>query len=529
MEIYYGGTIITMEEETDKEGMAEAVCTDNGKIVFVGSEEEARKRYPQGELHNLRGGVMLPAFIDAHSHLFQAASQLLEVPLEQVHNLGELRTAILEYLDKNHLKPGTWIRGKGFDHNQMEEREFPTREFLDSFLPDYPCLIQHKSGHMGVLNSLALQSVGITSDTQSPQGGLIGKKDGVLTGYLEENAFINCLKKIGLPEMSQFLGAIEEAQDRYASYGITTVQEGMMASQMIPMYQYMMEHNYLKLDVVGYADIKSADEFREAFADSIGRYDKNFKLGGYKIFLDGSPQGRTAWMLEPYEGEAEYRGYGTLSNELVYEAVKKAVDTDMQLLAHCNGDAAAAQYLDMALRAKTEGMDVSAIRPVMIHAQLLRPDQMGKVKASGIIPSFFVAHVYHWGEIHRQNFGEKRASHISPAGTALKEGIPFTFHQDTPVIEPDMLETIWCAVNRLTRDGQPLGLEERIPVYEALKAVTINAAYQYFEENQKGSIRQGKLADFVVLDQNPLKTPEPELKNIRVMATYRRGKLIYRR
>ncbi|MDC7286248.1 amidohydrolase [Blautia schinkii] len=529
MEIYYGGTVITMEEECDREEKTEAVCVKDGRIVYVGTEEQAKARYPHAELHNLRGGVLMPAFIDAHSHLSQAASELLQIPLENVHNMQELRSAILDYLDKNHIQPGAWIRAKGFDHNQMEEREFPTRKLLDGLLPDNPCVIQHKSGHMGVLNSMALKVVGITAQTEAPKGGLIGKKDGELTGYLEENAFIDCQKKIGSPDMGQFLGAVEEAQDIYASYGIATVQEGMMAAQMIPMYKYMMEHNYLKLDVVGYADVNSADEFRQAFAESIGKYHEHFKLGGYKIFLDGSPQGRTAWMLEPYEGEEEYRGYGTLSNDKVYEAVKKAVDTEMQLLAHCNGDAAAAQYLDMVLKAKTEGMDVAAIRPVMIHAQLLRRDQMGKLKASGMIPSFFVAHVYHWGETHRKNFGEKRASAISPAGTALKNGILFTFHQDNPVIQPDMLETVWCAVNRVTRDGRVLGEEERIPVYEALKAVTINAAYQYFEEKEKGSIREGKLADFVVLDKNPLETPETEIKNIRVMATYRRGKLIYRR
>ncbi|MDO4272550.1 MAG: amidohydrolase [Eubacteriales bacterium] len=529
MDIYYGGTVLTMEEETDREGKVNAVCVEKGRIIFVGEEQEARQRFPQAEFHNLRGGVMMPAFIDAHSHLSSAASESLQIALENVRNMKQLREVLLEYVDRNQIKPGVWIRAKGFDHNQMEEKAFPDLEFLDKLLPDNPFLLQHKSGHMGVLNSIALEKLGITADTPSPKGGLIGKRDGRLTGYMEENAFIECLKKIGGPELNQFMDAIEEMQDKYASYGITTVQEGMMASQMIPLYRELMHRRYLKLDVVGYGDVNSAEEFREAFESSIGKYDRNFKLGGYKIFLDGSPQGRTAWMLEPYEGEEEYCGYGTLTDSQVLAAVKKAADTNMQLLAHCNGDAAADQYIRMAEKAAAEGYDIESMRLVMIHAQLLRREQMKEVKDLGMIPSFFVAHVYHWGDVHRENFGEKRASEISPAGTALKYEIPFTFHQDNPVIEPDMLETVWCAVNRTTREGRILGQEECIPVYEALKAVTINAAHQYFEENEKGSVREGKWADLVVLDKNPLKVPKEEIKNIRVMATYRHGVPVYRR
>ena len=247
------------------------------------------------------------------------------------------------------------------------------------------------------------------------------------------------------------------------------------------------------------------------------------------LFLDGSPQARTAWMLTPYLGEDTYYGYGTMKYEDVYNAIKEATKNNVQILAHCNGDAAAQQFIDAIKKVQEDGYDVKSLRPVMIHSQLLRIEQLEDVKKLGIIPSFFVAHVYHWGDVHINNFGFERASKISPTASALENGITFTFHQDSPVIEPNMMETIHCAVNRKTKSGVLLGENERISVIEALKAVTINAAYQYFEEDKKGSIKVGKNADFVILDKNPLEVPIEHLKDIKILETIKDGVTIYKR
>ena len=172
-------------------------------------------------------------------------------------------------------------------------------------------------------------------------------------------------------------------------------------------------------------------------------------------------------------------------------------------------------------------MDLAALRPVMIHAQLLGRDQLPEVRRLGGIPSFFVAHVYHWGDVHLENLGPGRAEAISPAGSAAEQGIPFTFHQDAPVIRPDMLETVWCAVNRVTRQGRVLGREERVDVRTALEAVTVHAAYQYFEETDKGTLAPGKQADLVILDRDPLAVPQEELRDIRVLETWKDGVPIF--
>ena len=404
---------------------------------------------------------------------------------------------------------------------------------LDRAAPDNPVIMAHQSGHTGVLNTLALERLGITPDTPVPEGGMMEVADGKVTGYMEETAFLNCQSRVPMPAPEDLMGAYLRAQDGYARRGVTTVQEGMMIPAMEPLYRQLCAVGLLKLDVVGYLDITQADGMRTALSEHIGQYSGRFKVGGYKTFLDGSPQARTAWLREPYCGaEKNYRGYPRMSNEELAGYVDRALDENMQLLVHCNGDAACEQYLRVygeRLRARAaSGKPCRAIRPVIIHAQMLAPDQLSRAAQNGMIPSFFVAHVYHWGDVHLENLGPERAARISPAASAGAQGLRYTFHQDAPVIQPDMLETVWCAVNRVTKQGTVLGPQERVPVLDALRAVTINAAYQYFEEGSKGSLRPGKRADLVILEEDPLKALPMHLRDIRILETVKDGKTIYR-
>ena len=258
------------------------------------------------------------------------------------------------------------------------------------------------------------------------------------------------------------------------------------------------------------------------------------------MILDGSPQGRTAWMKEPYEPEKQnttekkaekldsienkesyeneksYKGYPAMKYEDIVRNIKFAKENGLQILAHSNGDAAAEEYIK-ALQECEENQRIKDLRPVIIHAQLISKEDLLKTKEIGAIPSFFVAHVYYWGDVHLKNFGINRASRISPVKEAVDNNIIFTLHQDSPIIKPNMLETIWCAVKRQTKNGKILGEDERISVYDALKGVTINAAYSYFEETKKGSLEEGKKAQFVVLDKNPLEVPVDEIPNIKIV------------
>ncbi len=509
-ELYYNGEIITMEKEGEQ---VEAVFVENGRIQKVGSLAEVKPFVKKDTKEiDLKGKTMLPAFIDAHSHISAFAQSLSYISLADCKSIVEILEKLK--LGKEERKQEKWIIGVGYDQNFLKEKRHPTRWELDSICEEKPLLITHISGHMGVANTKALEMMQITEDSMAPEGGRYGKENGKLNGYLEETAFIENTKYIEAISQEKFLELLDKAQNIYRSYGIKTVQDGLTTEKEFPLLKQMAEEKKWKVDVISYIDIAHASIIEEN-KDYLKTYKNHLKIGGYKMILDGSPQGKTAWMTKPYEGEENYRGNPTKTNEEVENAVHKAVEEERQLLAHCNGDAAAEQYIQACQKQPIEKL--KKIRPVMIHAQTVRKDQLEEMKKIGMIPSFFIAHVYYWGDIHLKNLGEDRGSFISPAKSAEELGLIYTFHQDSPVLPPNMLETIWCAVNRTTKNGVLLGKEEQISVYEALKAVTIWATYSYFEEEEKGSIREGKKADFVLLDKNPLKVPKEEIRNIKVI------------
>ena len=501
----------------------EAVLVEDGWILAAGRrvdlpvDDSCRKV-------DLEGHTMLPAFLDAHGHFSAAANGLLQVPLGECTNFEEIRGRIRRFIRDNRIPAGEWVVAQGYDHNQLAEKRHPTLALLDEAAPDNPLLLQHSSGHVGVVNSAAIARLGLTADTPAPSGGRIGVEGGRLTGYLEENAFLACQKKVPMPGLEALMEACRRAQKDYLAHGVVLAQEGFFAPQLTPMYQALLASGILEMDVVGYADI-AHPELLDLFPGRPGP-DCRFYLGGYKIFLDGSPQGRTAWMRRPYAGEGDYRGYGTMEDSQVAAALRRAAGEGRQILIHCNGDAACAQLLQAAGRLREEGVDLAPVRPVIIHGQLMGLDQLPLARRLGFLISFFPAHVYHWGDIHLANFGPARAREISPAASALAEGLSVTFHQDTPVLPPDMLETVWCAVIRRTRAGETFA--QAISAEEALRSVTIRTAYQYGQEGSRGSIRRGKRADFVILDKNPLAVPPEALRELRVLATIVRGRCLYR-
>ena len=523
--LFYNGDIITLEDEL----YVEAILVQDGKISKVGKKDEIIKNSEDAKIIDLQGKTLIPSFIDSHSHFFGYANSKLQVSLEDAVDFDDISDRVKKFIEKNHIKEGDWISANNFDYNTLQEKTYPKIDFLDKISPNNPLVLQNKSGHNGCFNSLALEKLGITIDTPNPEGGVIYKEDGKLTGYLEENAYIYNIQKVPMASIEDIIKAVIEAQNDYASYGITTMQEGMIVPMLADFLQYIVNANILKLDYIGFVDIREKDKILPKLEGCIKQYKNHFKIGGFKTFLDGSPQGRTAFMRTDYKGEEKgYRAYPAMTKEELESLIEIALKEDMQLLAHCNGDAAVAQYLEQYNIARKNLNATNDIRPVIIHAQLIGVDQLPEVKKLGMIPSFFVAHVYHWGNIHINNFGIKRASEISPTKSALDEGIKFTLHQDSPVIEPDMIETMWIAVNRKMKNGEVLGANEKIPPLVALEAITKNAAYQYFEEDIKGTIKENKLADLVILDKNPLKVEVDDIRNIKILETIKEGQTIYK-
>ena len=511
--MFFGGNIITMEHQEYK---CDCLLIENGIIKKVGSLEEIEKSINEYVKRiDLQGKTLMPAFIDAHSHITAYAKTLSYVSLNDCKNINDIVEKLKKYKEENKIERGKWIVGVGYDNNFLEEKRHPRKEELDILENDNPILITHISGHMGVFNSYGLERLGI-------------KEEETKSGYLEEAKFIKQTTKIDKIDRKEEKENLNKVQKRYLSYGITTVQDGLTKKEDFELLKEMSEESKFKVDVVSYIDLEENKKVVKENKDYINKYKNNLKIGGYKIILDGSPQARTAYLSKPYEGEKEYRGYPSKKDVEVNELVKIAIEENMQLLSHCNGDGAADQLIKaIEKEAEEKGVeDIIKQRPVMIHAQTIRKDQILKCKEFGIIPSFFIAHIYYWGDIHINNLGE-RAYRISPAKEALENSLMFTFHQDTPVLEPNMLETIDIAVNRKTKNGLVLGEEEKIDVYSALKAVTINAAYQYFEEDTKGSIKVGKIADLVILSENPLTVDKRKLKEIKVCSTWKNGEEVY--
>lgn len=525
---YINGKIITME---DASMFAEAVCVERGRILSVGKQEELLVLKEAGdEIIDLHGRTMLPAFIDAHSHFVGAANAMTQCDLSACKDFEEIVQAMKTFKAKRKLSDDAWIIGSNYDQNFLAEGRHPDKDVLDKISATNPVLIVHASSHMAVTNSRGLEIQKIDENTEDCAGGKYGRVAGtnIPNGYMEEKAFLAFQSNLPMQSVETLLSCMEEAQKMYASYGITTVQDGMVGKPLFQLLQYAASIGKLYLDIVGYADIMTEENIFEEAPEYANQYKNHFKLGGFKVFLDGSPQGKTAWMTKPYEGEKEYCGYPIHSDEELKKYICVALDKKQQLLAHCNGDAAAEQYVSVFEQTLKERKEKDIYRAVMVHAQLVRKDQLERMADMGMIPSFFVAHTYYWGDIHLKNFGEERGSQISPVKDAVELNMKYTFHQDTPVVPPDMLRTISSAVNRVSKTGQSIGKNQCVSVLEALKAVTSYAAYQYTEENEKGTIAEGKYADFVILDKNPLETEKEQLADIRVLMTIKENKVIYK-
>lgn len=519
--IYYHGDIITMEENS-----TEAVLIQNGKIGKLGTLKQLQELDQTAQLVDLKGHTLMPGFIDSHSHLTALAQVIGLVPLQKCKSIEDITQKMKQADIQYKNKPGEWIVGFGYDHNFLQEKRHLLKDDLDKIESQNPMIVVHTSGHMGSVNSIGLKQLGLTNQTKDPVGGSYGRENGSteLNGYLEENAFILNTKEMLKKTPEQMAELIEKAQEIYLQNGITTVQDGLTKQDSFSFLDYMANTKRLKVDVVSYIDIKEK-EILEKNRKYQNQYHNRLKIGGYKQILDGSPQGKTAWLKKPYEGESQYCGYPAYSKEKVKRNVETAYCDTMQILSHCNGDGAAEQLIEVIDQIQ-KGEDCGK-RPVMIHAQIVTKEQIRKMKKLGIIPSFFIAHTYYWGDIHFTNLGKERAEFISPANSAKKEGVVYTFHQDSPVIMPNMLETIWCAANRITKKGVVLGKQEKLEVLDCLKAVTINSAFQYFEEKEKGSIKEGKVADLVILDQNPLKVDKEEIKKLKVLETIKEGITVF--
>ena len=535
--LYFNGDIITVN---DAQPNAEALLVENGKIVAVGALADVQSFADEKTVRvNLDGKTMLPGFIDGHGHIGNAMAglpQMYPPPNGTINSKEKLLSALKKMVDKGELVANGWLVAMGYDNAFFENEEHPTRYDLDTVSKEIPILLLHVSGHVGAVNSKALDMMGWTKDTPNPDGGVLQRDavTGELNGIIEERAIhiigFNVLKNFSLKTVVDIL---VHTQVIYASHGVTTAQEGGTTEDVLKTLQYAQENNKLIIDIVSYP---MQDYVSELIPDdtSVQQYNNHLKIAGAKLVGDGSPQGKTAWLTKPYykvpeNATADYCGYPIFTDEQMFDFCKQALEHNWQMLVHCNGDAMGDQFIDSYKKAQEETGNYRNLRPVMIHAQTVREDQLDEMKKMNIMPSFFHDHVFYWGDYHYESvLGPERGSRISPLSSCVKRDMPFTLHNDVPVSPINPIFNIHNAVNRVTRNGRVLGPEYCIDVMEAIKAVTIYGAYQHYDEEIKGSLEVGKNADLVILDKNPLKVEKENIKDIRVLETIKEGKSIYK-
>jgi len=535
--IYTDGRILTIN---DAQPVAEAVAVKDGRVLAVGTLANlGRHKGASTKMFDLEGRTMLPGFVDSHGHVvfggLQALSaNLLPPPDGPAASIAGLQDALRAWVDRNAavVDKVNMIIGFGYDNAQLEELRHPTREDLDAVSTSVPIMIVHQSGHIGVANSRLLEIAGITAASEPPPGGVIrkdakGEPDGVLEEYAFFSVFAPLLGGLGEEGLEAFVRAGTEL---WARFGYTTGQDGRSSAASVETLKKVAARDGLPIDVVAYPDVLEADEY---IAGNLSReYVNRVRVGGCKLTIDGSPQGFTALRDRPYydpvgDYPPGYAGYSAITMKQVEQAVNWCYVHDAQILTHANGEGAS-DMLIAAIESAQRKYGKGDRRPVLIHGNFLREDQVDSLKRLDVFPSLFPMHTFYWGDWHRDHtVGPVNADNISPTGWVRQRGMIFGTHHDAPVAFPDSMRVLAATVTRRTRSGDILGPHQRVDVMTGLKAMTIWPAWQHFEEDRKGSIEKGKLADFVILSDDPTAIDPESLAGIRVLFTIKEDRVVY--
>jgi predicted amidohydrolase YtcJ len=534
--IYFGGDILTMDG--DSANYVEAIAIKDGKIVFVGSKVQADKmKGDSTSMNDLQGKTLLPGFLDAHSHYINSlmvANQckLYAPPSGPAKDVESIIATLKAYVTERKIPKGEMIMGYGYDDNVMPNSRLLNRDDLDAAFPDNPVRIDHVSMHGCVLNSLAMKQYGYDANFKTPPGGVCVRKPGTNEPYglIMETAFLPIVEKTAPMTKEQEIAFTKAGQMLYAEAGITTAQDGATHKWQLDIIKRATDAGANVIDVVAFPFITDVDKILADYPiDTWLKYNNGFKIGGAKITVDGSPQGKTAYFSTAYltdgpGGEKNWKGELTFPQETVNQMVKKVYEMNVPLLLHCNGDAS----IDAFLTAYEAAHVTKPWNVTTIHSQFMRKDQMPKFVKYNVRPSFYTLHTYYFYEAHLKNRGFDQAQYISPIHDAINAGMKPTNHTDFVVAPLDQLFMLWSAVNRISRAGAKVGLDQCISPYEGLKAMTVNVAEQYNESESKGSLAKGKRADLVILDKNPLKVDPMTIKDIKIVETIKDGKLIYK-
>ncbi len=524
--LFVGGAAYTMDS---RDSVAEAVLVERGVITAIGSSKEVRAQAPiDARVIELNGRALLPGFIDAHSHfpvgvIDHLGVQLSATSTAPIVNNNELLNRVREAVK---ITPaGKWIVGFNYDNTVFPSGQHPNRQQLDQVTSAHPVYLRHISGHMGVANSVALHALQINKKDKALQPFLgVDPQTGELNGLLQEAAAPNLARFIRVFSASQLIDAYKQTQQEYLAAGVSTVQNGLANSKISKLLRFLQLVGVLPQHVVTWVDADYAD-------NNSPRQSADFRQATVKLIVDGSPQGKTAYLTKPYylnkAKPASFRGAPLLTQSELDERVLRYHKAGYQIALHGNGDAAIDMIIAAVARAQLV-VERPDARHILVHAQTIRSDQINQLLALAITPSFFNTHTFYWGDWHKkETLGPDRAQRISPLADALDAGLRFTLHSDAPVTPIQPLQLVWSALNRHTRSGHVLGEAQQISLTSALRAITIDAAWQSHIDQDRGSIELGKLADLVVLSGDPYAVDD--IRTLNVDFTYIDGEEVFSR
>lgn len=554
--IYYNGTVYTGTLP-----LAQAFAVENGRFLFAGTSEEARLMAQEGDsLVDLQGRFVCSGFNDSHMHLLNYGNMLNAAQLAcRTGSLADMIQCLREYKEARFpsQKPGgtesspedrgpvnsgdfsdTWIIGRGWNQDFFTDvHRMPDRFDLDKVSVQVPVCAIRACGHCLVVNSRALKLLGVTAETRQPDGGCIGMEQGRPDGRFYDNAMDMVFDKIPAPDKEELKSMVSEACRALNACGITSCQsddygafQNVSWRQVNQVFKELEQSGQLTVRVYeqsNFSDLAALKEFVEE-GNNTGTGSDMFRIGPLKMVGDGALGARTAYLSRPYMDEPSAEGFPLYSQETMDEMVSYAHSRGMQAAIHAIGDACLDRVLHAYERALKEHPGRNH-RHGIVHCQITRPDQLEKIASLGL-------HVYAQGifldydsRIVEERVGKELASSSYSWKTLMKNGVSVSNGSDCPVENPDVLKNIQCTVTRMPLDGcrPPYLPEQGFTVQEALDSYTICGARASFEEEKKGCIRPGMLADFVVLEQNPFETDEDKIKDICVCATYLGGRKIF--
>ena len=534
--VFFNGDILTMQGE--KPQYVEALYVQNDKIIFAGDKAQALAQAgADPTLHDLKGHTLMPGFIDSWGHFALIAQNTLGVNLGYfAHNPPRTKAQAIQKLLTEGKPFNGWLLSSGYSEAMLSDGGLSLAD-LDKAYPEQPLLIQNISTLTGQVNSAGLKKLGITKSTKAVSGFIpTDPKTGELTGQLIGMPFMDAVvRAVGTYSQDITFDTYRKAEQIYLSHGFTTAQSYEATVDEMNTMRKAIEQKVISLDLIALPTYDVVDTLLKSDPNvQFGTYnqgDRGFKVAGMMVPTDGAPQLRLAYFTQPFLDTTgfskDWRGFPYNPQSLVDHYAKLAYEKNIQYFGYSNGDAG----IDMTLAALNKAIKATGTtenrRSVISHSLFVRDDQLAQYKEQNIIAITLPNHVWLYGDVYLKILGEERTKNVSPLRTADKLGVKIGIHNDSPSSGPNVLFSVWSAVNRKTFSGKILGEEQRIDAYKALQGFTVNAAYQYKEETQKGTLAKGMLADLVVLDRNPLNVAPDDIKNIRVVQTIKHGKLLY--